>query len=306
MHARIERPLQQVSQVSAQSESTYHFPYSSSLTPPSPPLPLHSHTYHSHSQSHSFLSMDLAIEELQFLSVAGIVRESVRIPGQSHRIFGLITLTLITPLSLSILTHTLFTHPILRRLEASHSAADLAALIGTQFLYLTFLFLFSLLSTAAVVLSVASLYSSSKPPPPSPPSSPPPSPAPSPPRPDLPLRLPPHAPLQPPLPRIVLPLGIGVRRELPKLDLNCGRVRGTGDGVLCAPCGGGGGDGVGLFGGVWSDIWGVWGGGGEGDGGWGGGEGFGGRGLGWGLGGGQFGWVVGAECVLLCLQELPS
>ncbi|KAK9152488.1 hypothetical protein Syun_010797 [Stephania yunnanensis] len=108
--------------------------------------------------------MDLAIEELQFLSVAGIVRESVRIPSQSHRIFGLITLTLITPLSLSILTHTLFTHPILRRLEASHSAADLAALIGTQFLYLTFLFLFSLLSTAAVVLSVASLYSSSKPP----------------------------------------------------------------------------------------------------------------------------------------------
>ncbi|KAK9152481.1 hypothetical protein Syun_010790 [Stephania yunnanensis] len=30
------------------------------------------------------------------------------------------------------------------------------------------------------------------------------------------------------------------------------------------------------------------------------------EGLGWGLGGGQFGWVVGAECVLLCLQELPS
>ncbi|KAK9140186.1 hypothetical protein Scep_009867 [Stephania cephalantha] len=68
------------------------------------------------------------------------------------------------PLSLCILTHTLFTRPILRRAEAFHSAYDLAALIAIEFLYLIFLFLFSLLSTAAVVLSVASLYSSSKPP----------------------------------------------------------------------------------------------------------------------------------------------
>ncbi|KAK9135380.1 hypothetical protein Syun_014710 [Stephania yunnanensis] len=61
-------------------------------------------------------------------------------------------------------THTLFTRPILRRAEAFHSAYDLAALIAIKFMYLIFLFLFSLLSTAAVVLSVASLYSSSKPP----------------------------------------------------------------------------------------------------------------------------------------------
>ncbi|KAK9086983.1 hypothetical protein Syun_029377 [Stephania yunnanensis] len=66
------------------------------------------------------------------------------------------------PLSLCILTHTLFTRPILRRAEAFYSAYDLAALIAIEFLYLISLFLFSILSTAVVVLSVASLYSSSK------------------------------------------------------------------------------------------------------------------------------------------------
>ncbi|KAK9092620.1 hypothetical protein Syun_027531 [Stephania yunnanensis] len=67
-----------------------------------------------------------------------------------------------SPLSLCILTHTLFTRPILRFPEVFHSAYDLATLIAIEFLYL--IFLFSLLSTASVVFSVASLYSSSKPP----------------------------------------------------------------------------------------------------------------------------------------------
>ncbi|KAK9156242.1 hypothetical protein Sjap_003722 [Stephania japonica] len=108
--------------------------------------------------------MDLAAEELQFLSIVGILRESVRIPNQSNRAFSLITLTLIFPLSLSILAHNLFTHPLLRRIQSFHSPSDVAFLILVQSLYLIFLFLFSLLSTAAVVLSVATLYSSSKPP----------------------------------------------------------------------------------------------------------------------------------------------
>ncbi|KAK9133886.1 hypothetical protein Scep_013414 [Stephania cephalantha] len=282
--------------------------------------------------------MDLATEELQFLSVAGIVRESVRIPGQSNRIFSLITLTLINPLSLCILTHTLFTHPILRRVEAFHSAYDLAALIAIQFLYLIFLFLFSLLSTAAVVLSVASLYSSSKPP-----SSF-------------------SSLLSSALPRAfprlartflfvsllmllynLLFLGLffllalsyrnstsivaafvvmvilyfalhvyitawwhlasvvsvmepvcgwaAMRRSRELLRGKAGAAAALVSVYLVA-CG------VisGVFGGVVVRGWG----------GWGGVEGFGGRGLGWGLGCGQFGWVVGAKCVLLCLQELPS
>ncbi|KAK9113220.1 hypothetical protein Scep_020739 [Stephania cephalantha] len=109
------------------------------------------------------------------------------------------------PLSLCILTHTLFTRPILRRAEVFHSAYDLAALIAIEFPYTIFLFLFSLLSTAGRRLS------------PSPPLLllqalvfllVPPllrlPPAPSPPRPHLPLRLPPHDPLQPPVPRVVL------------------------------------------------------------------------------------------------------
>ncbi|MBA0688190.1 hypothetical protein Goari_005993, partial [Gossypium aridum] len=80
--------------------------------------------------------MDLAPEELQFLSIP------------------------------YILTHSLFTPPILNQLE-SHPLADPAQthhewtlLLTFQFFYLIFLFAFSLLSTAAVVFTVASLYTS--------------------------------------------------------------------------------------------------------------------------------------------------
>jgi len=110
--------------------------------------------------------MDLAPEELQFLSIADILRESISIPKRSPKTFYLITLALIFPLSFAILAHSLFTHPILAQLE-SHPSADSAQtrhewalLLAFQFIYLIFLFAFSLLSTAAVVFTVASLYTS--------------------------------------------------------------------------------------------------------------------------------------------------
>ncbi|XVE94268.1 hypothetical protein REPUB_Repub01dG0267000 [Reevesia pubescens] len=110
--------------------------------------------------------MDLAPEELRFLSIPDILRESISIPKRSPKTFYLITLALIFPLSFAILAHSLFTHPILTQLE-SHPIADpartrheWALLLTFQFCYLIFLFAFSLLSTAAVVFTVASLYTS--------------------------------------------------------------------------------------------------------------------------------------------------
>ncbi|XP_004293771.1 PREDICTED: uncharacterized protein LOC101293075 [Fragaria vesca subsp. vesca] len=109
--------------------------------------------------------MDLAPEELQFLSLPDILRESTSIPKLSPKTFYLITLTLIFPLSFAILAHSLFTHPLLNQLQGpSTDPAQLhhkwTLLLLFQFFYLIFLFAFSLLSTAAVVFTAASLYTS--------------------------------------------------------------------------------------------------------------------------------------------------
>ncbi|KAK6150223.1 hypothetical protein DH2020_017748 [Rehmannia glutinosa] len=106
--------------------------------------------------------MDLAADELQFLSIPDILKESTSIPKQSPKTFYLITLTLIFPLSFAILAHSLFTHPILTQLQSdtTASSSDWSKLLIFQFFYLIFLFVFSLLSTAAVVFTVASLYTS--------------------------------------------------------------------------------------------------------------------------------------------------
>lgn len=106
--------------------------------------------------------MDIAPEELQFLTVSDILKESTSIPKLSPRTFYLITLTLMFPLSFAILAHSLFTHPLLSQIQdpyGSHSS-EWTKLLVFQFFYLIFLFAFSLLSTAAVVFTVASLYTS--------------------------------------------------------------------------------------------------------------------------------------------------
>ncbi|XP_008798698.1 uncharacterized protein LOC103713518 [Phoenix dactylifera] len=104
--------------------------------------------------------MDLQLEELESLTLTDVLRESVAIPRSSPRTFALITLTLVFPLSFAVLAHTLFTHPILRHLQSSSSSSSggWALLLLYQFVYLLFLFTFSLLATAAVVFTVASLY----------------------------------------------------------------------------------------------------------------------------------------------------
>ncbi|KAG5029237.1 hypothetical protein AAZX31_05G120900 [Glycine max] len=109
--------------------------------------------------------MDLAPEELQFLTIPDILRESISIPKRSPKTFYLITLSLIFPLSFAILAHSLFTHPLISQLQSpfndpSQTSHEWTLLLLIQFLYLLFLFAFSLLSTAAAVFTVASLYTS--------------------------------------------------------------------------------------------------------------------------------------------------
>lgn len=106
--------------------------------------------------------MDLPPDELQFLSATDILKESISIPKQSPKTFYLITLTLIFPLSFAILAHSLFTHPLITKIQdpyGSHTS-QWEKLLIFQFCYLIFLFIFSLLSTAAIVFTVASIYTS--------------------------------------------------------------------------------------------------------------------------------------------------
>ncbi|XP_042513211.1 uncharacterized protein LOC122088120 [Macadamia integrifolia] len=109
--------------------------------------------------------MDLEPEQLQDLTFTEILRESVSIPKSSTNTFSLITLTLIFPLSFAILAHSLFTHPLLKQIESQSPSnpkipQEWTRLLIFQFFYLIFLFAFSLLSTAAVVFTVASIYTS--------------------------------------------------------------------------------------------------------------------------------------------------
>ncbi|KAI3943099.1 hypothetical protein MKW92_052432 [Papaver armeniacum] len=116
--------------------------------------------------------MDLftAAEDLKFFSVDQIIKEAVKIPSRSSPIkFLLITVTLILPLSLMQLlleTHSFILFFILSDYFSGdhHSSPSYKQFIRTysihEFFYILVLFLFSLLSTSAIVFTVASLYAS--------------------------------------------------------------------------------------------------------------------------------------------------
>ncbi|KAG5627178.1 hypothetical protein H5410_012396 [Solanum commersonii] len=107
--------------------------------------------------------MDLAPEQQQSLSLLSLFKESLSIPKRSPQTFYRITLSLLLPLSFAILAHSVFTHPILSQLHENPSASHASQwikLLFYQFCYLIFLVAFSLLSTSAVVFTVASLYTS--------------------------------------------------------------------------------------------------------------------------------------------------
>ncbi|XP_041026524.1 uncharacterized protein LOC121266778 [Juglans microcarpa x Juglans regia] len=110
--------------------------------------------------------MDLAPEELQFLKLPDILREAVAIPKHCPNTFYLITLTVIFPLSFASLAQPLFADSLLAHLQTypkadpSQTSHETILLLLFQFFYLSFLSAFSLVSTAAVVYTVATLYSS--------------------------------------------------------------------------------------------------------------------------------------------------
>lgn len=120
--------------------------------------------------------LDREPEELQFLGVVGILAEAFKILRSCLKQLAAITATLILPLSFVILGHTLVSDPLVHKIQknedtfekqAGGPGADRTmALISSEWtrlllfegVYVVFLLAFSLLSTAAVVYSVACIY----------------------------------------------------------------------------------------------------------------------------------------------------
>ncbi|KAK7311485.1 hypothetical protein RJT34_09668 [Clitoria ternatea] len=118
-------------------------------------------------------------EKMQFLGLFGIYKESYKIMLSRKKIFTQITLTLILPLSFIILIHLQISDILFGKIM--HDSQDLTStpsdspqqqklinLVSSdwgifflfKFLYFIFAFIFSLLSTSAVVYTIASIYTS--------------------------------------------------------------------------------------------------------------------------------------------------
>ncbi|KZV23167.1 hypothetical protein F511_05006 [Dorcoceras hygrometricum] len=123
--------------------------------------------------------MDLEQEEMQFLGVFGVYLEAYKLIFRWRKIFSQITLALILPLAFIFLAHEevstvlywkiRFNEFRLRHAEAGTPKYDrISDLVSSEWaiyillkgLYFTFLLVFSLLSTSAVVYTVACAYTS--------------------------------------------------------------------------------------------------------------------------------------------------
>lgn len=121
--------------------------------------------------------MDREPEELQFLGLVGILTESTKLITSQRRLFSQITSTLILPLSLLFLIHIHISHALFTRIDSDETALELTppnspsesrllSLLTSDWtlfflfkaLYLLFLLVFALLSTSAVVYTIASLF----------------------------------------------------------------------------------------------------------------------------------------------------
>ncbi|EEE67910.1 hypothetical protein OsJ_25760 [Oryza sativa Japonica Group] len=122
--------------------------------------------------------MECEPEELQFLGMVGIYREAASILRAHRPLFARIAAAFVLPLSLLFLLHIAISHALFSHIDSDDSALDSAApgtpaqrrllhrladdwlaLLLFKAAYLLALLLFSLLSTAAAVFSVASVYS---------------------------------------------------------------------------------------------------------------------------------------------------
>lgn len=121
--------------------------------------------------------MDTEQEEMQFLGLLGIFKESYKMIISWRKIFSQITLALILPLAFIFLGHIEVSQILLGKINKEESdmmdtdvgsrkydrlsdvvASDLSTLFLIKAVYLTFFLIFSLLSTSAVVYTVACIY----------------------------------------------------------------------------------------------------------------------------------------------------
>ncbi|RZC45911.1 hypothetical protein C5167_038857 [Papaver somniferum] len=122
--------------------------------------------------------MDREPEEHQFLGFFGIYQEAFKITVTWRKIFSRIILSLILPLSFIYLAQIQISEAILSKIDDSEEVQDTATGGTARFdkihahiisewvafgifkaVYLLFLLIFSLLSTSAVVYTIACIYS---------------------------------------------------------------------------------------------------------------------------------------------------
>ncbi|KAL1344403.1 hypothetical protein AAHE18_08G044000 [Arachis hypogaea] len=123
--------------------------------------------------------MDKEQEEMQFLGLFGIYKESYKMIIAWRKIFTKITLSLILPLSFIFLIHIEISDVLFRKImhnsqemietpQGTPQYNKLSDMVSSEWVtfflfkivYFTFLLIFSLLSTSAVVYTVASIYTS--------------------------------------------------------------------------------------------------------------------------------------------------
>ena len=121
--------------------------------------------------------MDREQEDLQFLGFFGVFNESVKIIFSWRRIFSQITLALILPLTFIFLAHIQISQLLFFKIlndevaldykkEGTPSYNKLSNMISSEWItfwlfkvvYFTFLLVFSLLSTSAIVYTIACIY----------------------------------------------------------------------------------------------------------------------------------------------------
>ncbi|XP_061348101.1 uncharacterized protein LOC133293541 [Gastrolobium bilobum] len=116
-------------------------------------------------------------EDMQFLGLYGVYKESFKIILSWRNIFSQITLTLVLPFSFIFLIHIQISHFLYRKIihnieeiietpQGTPQYQNLSDMITSEYatfwlfklVYFTFLFIFLLLSTSAVVYTIASFY----------------------------------------------------------------------------------------------------------------------------------------------------
>lgn len=121
--------------------------------------------------------MDREPEEMQYLGVGGICSEAIKILRSYTRLLLSLAFTLVLPLGIVMFSHSLISDPLWRKIfrnedmlskeqAGTAAAARTERLLDGEFvglgmvtlLYIVFVLVFSLFSTAAIVYSVASIY----------------------------------------------------------------------------------------------------------------------------------------------------